>query len=483
MKNFNENRFLIILLLSSFIVRLLIAPLYLEPPEFPPDFSVFASAGEAIINGTWFVNLNPTVDIRSLSSYPGPYGPLLGATYAPILFLFGRDYLLMKMLSILFDTFNVLLVYLIATNLRGKDFARYASIFYSFSYLVLFSAAAVGNNDNIELFWVLLAIFLTLKPNPNFILSAISLGIAMGYVFIPFIVLLPIVYYLYRINKVHEIFTYILTVLATFTVILLPFYLRAGLNVVYPYLGPWGIQLSNWPPTILDIDGMSVHHLIKMLSYFIIFGSDKPYNTYHFPEWASTIISLFGFTFALWYILKFRLNDKNLELVRNIFILFFVGLVFFRVFYFLNMIWMFAVLLMLFNLTKNRTANFQLSKLQIAGILLVISGTVIHASIYRWLIDYTLLERLLLIAGVIVVTIGTYLTFIDTSIKKSWTLIMFIGASINIIDARLLQLLGGIIPLFQISRYAWGIYYFAMIVLMIAAMFTLLKEVHNSTQE
>lgn len=480
MKDFNENRFLIILLLCSLAVRLLIAPLYLASPGVPSDFYAYANAGEAVINGTLYVNLSPTTDIRNFNTYMGPYGPLLGTIFAPILLFSGRDYLLMKIPSILFDMLNVLLIYLIAKNLKGTTFAAYASIFYSFSYLVLFNSAAEGQNDNFELFWVLLAVYFIIRPEPFYVLSAISLGIAGGFVFIPFITLLPIVYYLYQTNKFHEIPRYLLALFATFTLILLPFYMRAGLNVLYPYLGPW-IQILNWPPATHGTDGMSIPHLIKMLSYFFIFGSDKPYNTYQFPEYVATVSILVGLAFAFWYIRRFGMKDKKLEFIRNIFVLFFVGLVFFREYYFLHSLWVFSTMLILSNLRVPQKASFSMHRYEFSGILLVISGTLLHASIYKWLIDYTFNERILLLLGIIIVSLGTYLTFIKSSIRNSWTLIMLIGVSFNIMDARLLVLLGNYIPLLQLSRYAWGIYYFGTIILMIPAMFLLLKQIHSST--
>lgn len=476
----NEYKFIIVLFIVSFLTRLIIAPFFISPPDLPHDFYAYINAGEAFTRG----NLYGTITNDKFSSeFVGPYGPLLGLMYAPLLILFGKNFFILKFPSIIFDSLNVLLVYYTVKNLRGIATARYAAIFYSFSYLVLLSTAVTGNNDNFELFWTLLAIYLLTKNRPNITLSAISLGISIGYVFMPVVILLPVVYYFYQINTLKNGLKYVFITSVTVFTILLPFYLKYGLNVLYPYIGTW-VQLFNWPTPIGEVDGMTIPHLIKMLGYYFIYGIDKPYNEYVFPNIISTLSTLFGLVLFSAYVIKFKLNDKKIELIRNIFLIFFVGVVFFREFFYVQLVWMFPLLLTL--ITYYRTApdaeEFEVNSHELFGYFLVIIGLIIYAALYKEYIPYSLTQRIILVLTVIPITIGTYMSLSKTDIKAPWTAVTFAGSLFMIMDARPLILLSPYIAALNSTRLSWGIYYFGIIVFMIIAMFLLLKGVHQSIQ-
>jgi len=473
MKLNDEQKFLISLIFLSFFVRIVLVPLYVDPPDIPHDFYAYLDAGNTILKGgTLYVDLTS-------SGQPSKYGPLFALTMASWFAVFGESYTLMKIPSILFDLSTVIVIYYILKNLKGIVAAKYASIFYSFSYISLWSAGALGNDDSMFMFFMILAIYLVIKDvnsMSNIIFSSISLGLALGYKLTPIIILLPIIYLLYQCKKYKNIFLYIAGVISTIAIILFPFYLKAGFNVLFPY------NIGKMMP----VDGMSLLHLIKMLSYYLIYHAEIPYNTYQFPEWISTPFTLIGFTLVSLYILKFRLKNKDLELFRNIILFIFVGLIFSKTFYGLYVFWLlpFVLLLAAYTIDTDSLKNFSLSLYEIAGIILIISSTIIHAALYRWWIDYTTLERSLILIGTLIVPIGTYLTMIKTDfkIRISWSFVMFVAVAFTKINTRVLLLFGSIIPSIAIERLAWGYEYFAEIVLMLLAMLLLFRTVHIITQ-
>lgn len=95
--------------------------------------------------------------------------------------------------------------------------------------------------------------------------------------------------------------------------------------------------------------------------------------------------------------------------------------------------------------------------------------------------SYSIIEKLIIIIGVLLVFAGTFLELSNTGIRFSWAMVMFVGSVFYIMDARPLELLGNFISLFQISRFAWGVHYYMTIVMMLIAMLFLIKEIHAIT--
>lgn len=472
MKINSEQKFLITLISLSFFVRIVLAPLYVNPPHIPHDFFAYLGAGNTILTGgTLYVDL--------VTSLPSQYGPLFAVTMASWIAVFGESYTLLKVPSVIFDLFTILLIYHIVKDLKGVDTAKYVSIFYSFSYIALWSSGAMGNDDSMFMVFMILALYFILKNAnnvSNILFSAISLGLAVGYKLIPIIMLPPVIYYLYQCQskKYQNILLYIVTIIATLFIILLPFYLKAGLNVLFPY-----IQMG----IVMTVDGMSLLHLIKMFSYYLIYRAEIPYITYQFPDWIATPFTLIGFTLVSLYILKFRLKDKKQELIRNIFLFIFAGLVFSKFFYAPYILWLLPFVLIITSYVDSKALleKFSLSLYEVVGIVLVIFCTIVHAALYRWFIDYSALERFLILTGTLIAPLGTYLTLIKTDIKVSWSLVMFAAVAFSKINTRVLFLFSSIIPSLGIGRLAWGYEYFGEIILMLIAMFFLFVKVHNIT--
>jgi hypothetical protein len=470
-----EKKFLLGIFAVSFFIRLVLSPFFMRPH----DMIYYINNAENVISGSLYVDTSTLV---GGPTYVGPYGPLQGLIYTPIILLFGKNYWLLKMPSIFFDSLNVLLVYLIARNLKNAEVAKYISVFYGFSYLVIFSAAAQGKNDNYQLFFALMAIYFLVKKSPSIILSAVFLGIGAGFIFIPLTILPAILYYLYQVGKIKEIIIYPIVTFATLGLILLPFSIVAGWLVLHPYIGPW-VQIPGWPPSITHpVDGMGIPNMIKMLSYFFIYGSDKPYDTYVFPDRVATISVLLGLVFILIYAFRFKMSDRKIELIRNIFLIFFLGFVFFREFFFLNIPWIFPLVLILgiVNLEKRQ---FSLGRPEILGILVTILSLGLHTIVYRDYFPYSPIEKVAISLGILLAAIGTYFTMQQADIKSSWSFVMLAGVAFNVMDARILTLFSGIFPILAQSRFSWGFYYFGVTVLMLAAMIFLFKDLHKLNRQ
>ncbi len=313
-----------------------------------------------------------------------------------------------------------------------------------------------------------------MKTNPNLTLSSIFLGISLGYKLTPIVLLPPVLYYIYKTSFSVKIpINYFLKFGITFSMILFPFYLMAGFNAFIPY----NVEKS------MPVDGMSILNFIKMLAYYLIFGSDKPYNTYIFPEWIAVPFSILGFSLALIYILKYRIENHKLELVRNIFVMIFVGLIFSKTFYGPYILWLLPFVLIIAVYSINFSEyNFSPSIIEIFGIVVILISATIHAYLYRWMIDYTDLDRAFILFGIIAVPIGTYSMLIRTELKLSWSLVSLSAVLFDKMDALVLLLLGPIIPQLQVHRLAWGYIYFISIVLMLISMFLLFRKIHIFTE-
>lgn len=467
MKN-SDLKFLIVVLISSLIARITLAILYLAPPDIPHDFYAYVGAGKTILNhGILYVD--------TYDGYPSKYGPLFALTMATFIGLFGENYLVIKSASIFFDLLSIIMLFYLVKSLKNNKIAKYVCVIYAFSYVTVWSSGAEGYNNSMFIFFMLLSLYFLVKNNPNLTLSSILLGISLGYKLTPIVLLPPVLYYIYKTSSSVKIpLNYFLKFGITFSTILFPFYLMAGLNVFIPY----NVGKS------MPVDGMSILNFIKMLSYYFIFGSNKPYNTYIFPEWIAVPFSIIGFSLALIYIFKYRIENHKLELIRNIFVMIFAGLIFSKTFYGPYILWLlpFVLIIAVYSINFSKY-DFSLSILEIFGIVIIIISAIIHAYLYRWLIDYSDLERALILFGIIAVPIGTYSLLMRTELKLSWSLVSLAAVLFDKMYALVLLLFGSIIPQLQVPRLAWGYIYFVSIVLMFISMFLLFRKIHILTQK
>lgn len=466
MTNNKEQKFILVLFILSLVVRLLIAPIYVDPPEIPHDFEHYIDYAKTKVNGTIF-------EVNYLSeSGPSPYGPLFAIFLGTWTEIFGYDYTLMKYPFMLLDVFSIILVYYIVKNLSTPDAAKYASILYAFSYVAISSSALEGNDDFLYLFFSLAAIFCLIKSKPNLNLSAIFIGAAMSIKLLPFVYFfLPIQYYLYQKNGVKTVLRYALTSILTVLVVYIPFYKSAGLNVLNTFTSPQTFYLS----------GQSLLAGLNILLNFLTL-----------EDWTKTLIvenpiatklalpfMLFGFAFAVAYIIKFKIENKEVELIRNSFIFIVISFVFGR--YMSESIFIGIVPVVVILFAQKYQDPFKISKTEILGIILIIISILIYAYIYRWRVDYSSLDRYMLMIGLILSFIGTYAALIKSDFKYSWSFAVLSFAFYRTVHADLLLLLGNVIPLFQDYRIAWGAWTFGEPIIFIFSMTLLLKKIHEKT--
>ncbi|MGB8216481.1 MAG: glycosyltransferase family 39 protein [Candidatus Methanoperedens sp.] len=468
----SEKKFLFFLIFASFFLRLIPAFLFISPPVTPHDFVGIVRYGESFLNGTLYIDLYP--DIYPPNGQLSVYGPLFSGTIGIWMLIFGKSYYAIIIPYIIFDVLNVMMIYYIIKNISNIETAKYASVFFSLSYISLMNDVH-GSTNMFFMFFMLLSLFFIIKDRQNLALSAVALAIGIGYKVVPLIVLPVILYYLYQIKKYAQLVQYALLSVGTFAFILLPFYLRAGSNVFFPYM----------PNSIMSgVSGSNLLTLYQYLDYFFFVGYSTPYENYVFPNKIATPVLLLGFCIIAVYILKNPLNNKKLELIRNSFLFIFAGLMFGKIFYSFYLYWIFPlVLIILFYIDKDKFSNFKIESIEIIGLLMVFFGILTAALLYRWAIDYSFFERLLILIGCIAAAIGTYMVFRRSAFRTPLSLLVLAAAFDSQLHAYVLMIFGSIIPVLATRKFAWGIMAFGINLVVVIGMIWLFKVIHDLTKE
>ncbi len=464
-----EQKFILVLFVLSLVMRLAIAPIFIDPPDIPHDTPRYLDSAKTVLQGkNLYVDYSPDIGM------PSVYGPLYSVLMATWIGLFGDDYTLFKIPAIIFDTLSIVMVFYIVKNIINLDAAKYASILYAVSYVALASSAVAGDDDHVYLFFSLVAIWYLVKSSPNLKLSAIFMGIAISIKLLPLIIyLLPITYYIYQKKDTKAVFKYMSLSIITLAVIYLPFYLKVGLNVLYPY------------KTYVLNDA-----LIIPQGNSILLGLNMLFNYFTLDDWTQTLsvghpfvmklalpFMLFGIFFAIFYMLKFRIQNKEYELFRNVFLIFFVISLFAKTGD--NSIFIGIMPSVVFLFALEYSGKFRMSRTEITGIILVLASIVIYSDIYRWRIDYSSGQKLLLALAILFSFAGTYLTLIKSEFKFSWSLIILSIAAYTTTHADLLMLLGPVIPMFNDYRMAWGAYAFGLPIIFVPPMVLLFYKIHK----
>jgi hypothetical protein len=465
MKINEGQKFILVLFILSLVVRLGIAPIYVDPPETPHDFKRYLDSAKTVLQGKILY-----VDYSPDAGGPSLYGPLYSVLNAAWIGIFSDDYTLFKFPSILLDVLSIVLIFYIVKSIANLDAAKYASVLYAFSYVALASSAVEGNDDHGYVFFSLVAILYLVKSSPNLTLSAIFMGVAISFKLLPLIIFaLPIIFYVYQKNGTKAVFKYALLSMVTLAAIYMPFYLKAGLNVLYPYI--MGAKAGFFGESPLA-------GLNWLVNYFTLADWTQTLEIQNpIVEKLALPFMLFGLFFALFYMLKFRIQNKEYELFRNFFLFTFVVFIFGKIMYDSIFIGIVPTAVILF--TVKTSGNFRTSRSEIAGVILVLIGILIHSYIYRERIDYSSGQRLLLALGILFSFAGTYLTMIENEFKFSWSLAVLSFAAFGTMHADFLLLIGPVIPLFRDYRMAWGTYAFGMPIIFTISMILLFYKVHE----
>ncbi len=426
-----EKRFIILLLLTSFIIRIILAYIFIQYPGIPHDFYAYIDGANLLLDGKPLYLTNISNGNIFL------YGPLLAALMAGWIAIFGTDYFLLKFPSIIFSCLTIIPFFYIVKRISNIQTAKYLSIIFSFSYINLYSSGFLGNDDDVFLFFMITSIYLLFTK--RYKLSAVNLAISILFKQIPIILFPAIIIYLYRTLGIRQIAKYIFIFTISFLILLFPFYLNSGVAVLYPYTG--AVNLQTHLPTVWALSPLNLIRtgigIYQNAIYYFSTHTMIPYDQNPLKHVVMCPLNIFfnkiatpygilGFILMVIYIFKFRMKDEKLEFTRNSFLFIFGSLLFSKVFCTIYVLWFFPIFLLLFSFKeKEKFENYILSKKELMGILLVFitlliqSVTLIHYSSQPQ--GRVLLSLCCFLGG-----IGTYLMFFRLIFRKIWATIVFL---------------------------------------------------------
>ncbi|MEW6095269.1 MAG: glycosyltransferase family 39 protein [bacterium] len=437
--------FLAWLLLVSIITQAGLAIIYVNYPDIPHDMGYYIWAGKMLLSG------KPLYGILQSNGIYHPYGPLDATIFAGWMMLFGDNYISLKFVSIIFNSLIIITLFYLIKELINENAAKWGSFLYAFSYLPLFSSGALGNDDHLYVCFMLLSIYLLIKDKPVFAMVSFGISLGFGIQMVP--VFPAIAYYLYRNYGLKKLLPYLSIMGITLSFILILFYFNSGLKVLYPYT----VLQSSAP--VNKVTALSTLNFFRLLSGFCVNAihyltthtvipkelNPIPPHTNHpinlFFNQIATPFFIIGGIFLLWYMFRFRLEDKKIELLRNSFLWIFGAFVFSKAVSDLHYTWLICPLLVLILFREQGIFNeFRLKNQEIFGTILTFIGLLILTFIccrgervetWRWTLFFI----------PIIIPMGTYFMFYRTKIRKSWAVLMCGFACFEIMPANPLLIL------------------------------------------
>ncbi len=428
-----EKRFIVLLILTSFLIKVIFAYIFIRYPDTPHDFYAYIDAGKLLLDD------KPLYQTPISNGKIFIYPPLFPTLMAGWIAVFGTNYFLLKFPSIIFSSLTIILFFYLLKIVSNIQIAKYLSIIFSFSYITLFSSGFHGNDDDIFIFFMLTSIYLLLTK--RYKLSAVNLAISIGFKQIPIILFPAIIIYLYRIWGIRQIAKYIFIFTISFLVLLFPFYLTSGISVLYPYIG--AINFRTHVPTVGFLSPLNLiktgigicQNAIHYFSTYTMIPYDQnplkgviacPLNI--FFNKIATPYAILGLILIFIYIFKFRIKDEKLEFIRNSFLFIFGELLFSKMFVHLYFLWFFPIFLILlsFKEGKERFKSCLLRRIEILGILIVFMSLVIYGVNFLHY-SFQTQGRIFILLSCFLIGIGTYFMFFRISFKKVWAFIVFLS--------------------------------------------------------
>jgi hypothetical protein len=187
--------------------------------------------------------------------------------------------------------------------------------------------------------------------------------------------------------------------------------------------------------------------------------------------------------FTFLYILRFGLEDKKVELIRNFALVVIVLATFVRMSHWHIFFWAVPFTLV-FAFYRNRMKDFRMSKVEIFGVLSLIASSIIYVVLYRWtkIPEYTLMEQSLLFFSIALSTLGTFLMMKISEFKKLWSFSTFAWNLWLTDHAKLFMVAGAIIPLFKSPIIAFGTQHFLSITLVVISNLLLILFLHRASK-
>jgi hypothetical protein len=397
---------IIFLVVISYLVRLLLSPFFIAFPYIPHDYYAYGGAGEAMMNGDFFMETSQR--FQPFERTMSLYGPFFASLMSVFYMMFGVfDIFMFKISAIIFDVMSTVMIYLIARKILGEKNAFYVGLMYCFSFILLLNSAVIGDDSVYSLFFVFASVYFLMEKRP--MLSAVFFSTAIMFRFSPWIMFFPpLCYYVLQKWKFSSLIKYVTTAGVAFLIMLLPFVFLGGSKATYYIFGAHtGFQQSIEPYSIL----LSIYHVFKLVTNINI-NSIALY----------ALAAAYSITFCIIFIKK--MENSEIELVRNIGLVGIVGLLFGPG---LSGVYMNWIVLPIFILFGTKLRGCKITKQWVIGVTLIFFSLLIYSAIYReGVVQYSNADRLLLLGATIMAPIGVYnfMHFIK-KYRIVWVLVVF----------------------------------------------------------
>jgi len=428
------------ILLAALVARCVLLPLHIQyatedarreakPYEYcslwkalPNDFGFYQCIGERVLEGkTIYKDYSITKDFNLGFVYP----PVFPTILALVMSIFGFNYVAIKAISVVFILGAIYVTYLIGLKLFSRRTGNLAALLYGFFYTVVISSS-MGNDDEISIFFSLLALYLLIAD--RLALSGLAAGLAFSTKANTALLALPMLYYIWRTRKNHvDIVKYCAVMALVTAAVVSPYFLREGISVINPFIlknsvGTGGLCIQNIARLTYGIP----YHLIYMPGVLLRdYNINDPMNYYGTHPFNLLLKALevpfmaVGFAIACLLMWRHRLKDPKLEVLRNTALLVVVELIFYRTvhdFYFMVFL---PPALLIFTRKETRFDGEN-----VLG--LVITYFAAATYVFFWTEPYWKppYEMIALLSSVVLAGIGAHLAFRGFSGKKHRILLL-----------------------------------------------------------
>jgi hypothetical protein len=371
-------------------------------PYIPHDFSAYIGSGKCMAEGKYF--RWDCTDWAKRTTSMSVYGPLFSTLSMVWYLIFGIDFFSFKILSIIFDVTNVALVFFIGKKFFNKEKSFYLALIYSFSFLPLHTSSVLGNNTPIFMTFFLLSIYFLIEKKLN--LSSLFTVISIFFKLIPIIVYPVIIYYIFKKYNKKILIKYILFSILFFVALITPFIIISSLEkAMYSFLALMGEQYSG-------SGTMSIYNIFKYVSNIDM-------------DFLSKGVLIAGYLVTFYLIIKHPLKNFEIELQRNILLVFIVSVLFGIA---IAPYYMYFLFIFIFFFFGNNVIKVKQMKVKwLFGVFLIIISLILFSAIYRWgFVNYTWFDRVLLLVAVVLAPIGTFysLNWLKKSYRNIWVLLV-----------------------------------------------------------
>jgi hypothetical protein len=457
-----------------FIVAILIkAPFTVLHSEktFPADTKTYASVGTCFIK-TFFGGERNCYQTEIKKSFFVVYGPLFSVVTGSWIWLGGMSSpTWMRLLSVLSESVSVVVVYLISLELLDDKKAIRVTLVYMFSYMCFINSSIVGNDDSHAILFSLLSVYLMIKGEEH--LSAVSIAVALLFKQIPLAFMPSLLLYMYKEKNLRAAVSYAIFVATIFIIVFMSFFLIVGEPAMTTYTFGTSLMDGYTPANLLRMTFVLPYHTMhpELPLNFASLSTNDPWN-YNGTHWFSRLIRLYvslsqilGLLLYAFIVLKYRIKDIKVELLRNVVLLMLITFLFGKLAETLYFVWFLPFTLILLKKTND------LDKKQfVLGCYLIVVSVVIYGTTFRWvspmydpIYHMTFNELLMLNFAIINATVGSYFIFnmYSKQARNILTLLVFVFALGETMHARPFYVLSPVASFFVSDKIFALVSYFA----------------------